>query len=268
MIIIQQSTLNDFNARGFVTFPKLLDPDLLQSAAEDGAALIAALAEDSAARRVLYTRNDRVNGMVRIDHPHTASSTIRDVITHSALATAAARLMNACAVQVWYCHLLCKPPFPNGHGHVGWHQDGQYASFFTGRFVTAWIPLTNVTLSSSPLCYISGSHKGRILQGSGFSHLAPLEQLKDKIQDSMNVGWDEVEIETELGAITMHDSMVIHGSRANASDRPRMSLAVHMRSNHNRLNLGNPHIDLGQLSDPRLSPVIFGEPGALDFGFS
>ena len=66
------------------------------------------------------------------------------------------------------------------------------------------------------------------------------------------------------GSVSFHDRLTVHGSGPNLSARPRVSFAVHLRTDRSRLREGVRWQDAGYLSDfddPVGSPVCFPEAG-------
>jgi len=268
--------LEEFQSQGFFVAPELLREAAVSRAAQAADALFYAPPPKAPAETyqqpgiVTKSREYRRDVMGRINSPHVLSDDIWRLVTDPLLGETAARLMDADAVQIFYCHLLRKPGSATADTHVGWHQDGQYTPFFQGRFVTAWIPLVDIDEASSPLCYIGGSHREGIIEGSGFSSRSTMEAMKGRLLGCKPIEWKEYEVTGKAGLVSFHDSLIVHGSRGNRSNQARLSITVHMRSSRNKLTeqVSNLNQDtLRSLRDLSISPVIFGHSQAMDFGF-
>lgn len=252
---------------GYLIIDELLDPELLARAKAEIDALFHDFPRNTRAALTLYSDGGLDAGQARIDHPHLVSPAIHEILNTKALGNAASQLTGVHNLQAWYCHALRKPKNLARSNHVGWHQDGQYSHFLTGVFVTAWIPLIDITENSSPLIYIRGSHKIGLVKGSGFSHKATLDELKQSILNDHEVNWEEDLSVGKTGFVSFHNSHLIHGSEGNTGSVPRFSIACHMRSENNELL---PEYDyknaVSQIRDTELSPVILGNANAFNFG--
>ncbi len=256
----------DYSGKGYACFGDAF-PDGADRKARDAlAALYEDFPKDSEASLTLYGSSGLDDGQARIDHPHLVSAEIRDLATHPRVAGAIQAVLGCRAAQLWYCHALRKPPRVETNAAVGWHFDGQYSPFFTGGFITAWIPLTQNGPEGAPLIYVARSHRMALPVQSGFSHKASLEELKQSILENAPVDWVEERVEARMNSFVLHDSRLLHGSGANASARPRLSLTCHYRTEANRLT-GRSYSKFRpeDLSNETRCPVILGERRALDF---
>jgi ectoine hydroxylase-related dioxygenase (phytanoyl-CoA dioxygenase family) len=249
-----------FADNGFAVYEQLFPEEMVAAAALEAEQLFAQFPEDSGSELTVYgDRNRCLESMSRIDHPQLASPAIAALIRHQKFGEVATALMGGNAVQAWYIHMSRKPAVSEARTHIGWHQDGQYSSFMEGSFVTAWIPLSIVDKEDSPLCYVTGSHKLGIIGGSGFSGEVSLDTLKERLMARCAIHWSEVEICASPGTVVMHDSLIIHGSRNNLANRPRLALTVHMRSNLNYIHTApESRVTLSKLKDPHAAPILYG----------
>lgn len=253
-------TIADFERTGFHIFEDLLPIELVEAAQRGAEGLFQDFPHETGA--ILTVDGNApvpLERLARIDHPHLASEAIDQLLHFPALARAATALMKSDCVQAWYVHLSRKPPVSGARSHIGWHQDGQYTDFIEGRFVTMWIPLTEVGAQDSPICYVPGSHHSGVIGGSGFSGEVPLEALKARLLARAPIEWTETEVCARRGTVTMHDSLVVHGSRKNNADRPRLALTVHLRSEHNRVRFAPEYrITMKHLRDSAAAPILCG----------
>lgn len=253
----------EFDAAGYAIFEELLPEPLVAQAAAEASRLFEHMPEQSGAELKVYGDPERGPELLsRIDHPHLVSRSIAELLRHPALGAAAAGLLRGEAVQAWYVHMSRKPPANGSRAHIGWHQDGQYSSFMDGSFVTAWIPLTDIGPDDSPICYVPGSQCVGIVGGSGFSGEVSPEELKNRLLARCTINWSETEVCARPGTVVIHDSLIIHGSRNNVGNRPRIALTVHMRSERNPIRgMIGYRLSMDRLHDPDASPILYGDRG-------
>ena len=128
-----ESEVQFFQENGFAIADALIDTDLLESAYGSFERI---LDLDELPKGVQLNEragiglSDPQNSMIRINYPHLADEALRRVITESRIGEWAANLLGAEAIQVFFAHMLHKPPDVDPAYKVGWHQDGQYTAFF------------------------------------------------------------------------------------------------------------------------------------------
>jgi len=179
-------------------------------------------------------------------------------VTCGELARMVASITESEMVQVWASQLLIKPQGSAAEGNVGWHQDRQYWGFWEGDegLFTMWIALGEVAESSGPMRFVRGSHHwGFLDQGNFFGH--DNELLKDQIRSATDEKWEEVEALLPPGGVSVHTSLVYHGSGPNTSNRPRCSIAVHLRNENAMPVPGRDDYYVSHLDNPLYCPVIF-----------
>jgi hypothetical protein len=104
-----------------------------------------------------------------------------------------------------------------GNGATAFHQD--YITFAVDRTggMTFWIPLEPYGPQAGTMSFVSGSHRlgvmGDYTTYGGGDALGAFPELRDlEMSDQMDY---------ELGDITVHTHLTIHGAGANMMDRPR-----------------------------------------------
>lgn len=261
------SASRHYREKGFVNLPGVLDPDLVARTRAELETLYRSFPADTGARLTVYHPDGIDAGQARIDNPHLISDAVSELLASPRLHSAIRDVAGFETAQVWYCHALRKPAHIDTANHVGWHQDGQYARFLSGDFLTAWIPLVEIDEDNSPLIYVAGSHLHGLVKGSGFSHKASLEKLKQDILESHPIAWNEETATGPEGFVSLHHSKLIHGSAANPGGHVRYSIACHLRSENNALLPEHDYKNaVAIIRDTRLSPVMFGKAEHLDFG--
>jgi hypothetical protein len=160
---------------------------------------------------------------------------IRRLVEYPLLGAVAARLCGSHEVRLFDDQLIYKGPNPRDTSAVvGWHVDRAYWMTCTSdNMLTAWIPFHDCPEEMGPLVVVDGSHRfaGNIaLRTFNQNNLADLEAR----YRSANLPFRRVSIALARGQVSFHHCLTIHGSDINRSDRPRLSLAVHMQDGPNR----------------------------------
>lgn len=126
-------------------------------------------------------------------------------------------------VILWGAHVFCKPA---GDGfETPWHQDGHYWPIRPLATCTVWVALEESTIENGCLRVIPKSHIGQHLH----EHLHEDRQDLTLQQRMAEGSFDEanaVDIELEPGQMSMHDVYMIHGAKANTSQKRRTGVAL------------------------------------------
>ena len=199
--------------------------------------------------------------LVKIDNAHRSDRTILELVSHPAIGQWAAALTGGKLVQVFATQMLIKPPGGQGGVNVGWHQDQEYwDAALQGDIFTAWVAISDVTAESGPMRFVRGSnHWGLLKAGDFFSD--KLDELKQRIQAKSGGGaWQEVAAVLPPGGVSFHHRLTVHGSGENHASGPRVSFAIHLRTEKSGLREGTKWQDAGYLNDfadPVGSPVSY-----------
>ena len=199
--------------------------------------------------------------LVKIDNAHRSDRTIFELVTHPAIAEWASAISGAKMLQLFCCQMLIKPPGRQGGVNVGWHQDQEYWDpALTGELFTAWVAISDVTAESGPMRFVPGSHRWGLLKAGDFFS-DKLDELKQRIHAKSGGGkWEEVAAVLPPGGVSFHHRLVVHGSGENHSATPRVSFALHYRTEKSGLREGVKWQDAGYLNDfadPVGSPVCY-----------
>jgi len=114
---------------------------------------------------------------------------------------------------------------PKTADFVSWHQDGYYWNLDEPRLVSAWIALTDSAPDNGCLRVVPGSHARRMEHRS-----APM-RADDMLASGLEIAVDVEEREAQdivlaSGEMSLHHVLIVHGSHANNSARPRIGFAV------------------------------------------
>jgi ectoine hydroxylase-related dioxygenase (phytanoyl-CoA dioxygenase family) len=122
---------------------------------------------------------------------------------------------------LWSSHFISKEPKKGRR--TPWHEDSAY---WKGKFdrldkiVTVWLSLDGSTMENGCMGVIPGTHV------NGFSDYEKVEdmsqntfseEIKEGSFDEKQVVWFEL----AKGECSLHDARIIHGARANTSERRR-----------------------------------------------
>ncbi|MEG6508135.1 phytanoyl-CoA dioxygenase family protein [Methyloligella sp. 2.7D] len=158
-----------------------------------------------------------------------ADLTVARNVMDAGIGEACARLGGWDGARLMVDNLLWKPP--EGRP-IGFHQDSMYATWFDKPgMASCWIALDKTTAEGGTLMYIRGSHKWGEAQPILKFH-GPEDDLKEAREWAESQGYEMelVPIEVPPGGGAFHDGWLWHGSRINAMDVPRRSIAIHMVS--------------------------------------
>jgi ectoine hydroxylase-related dioxygenase (phytanoyl-CoA dioxygenase family) len=126
-------------------------------------------------------------------------------------------------ILCWSASFFSKPA--RDTGFVSWHQDLTYWGLAPADIVTAWIAITPSNKANGCMRVVPGSHQpGQMSHSDTFAdgNLLSRGQVLD-----VPVREDEaVDLVLQPGEMSLHDVLIVHGSEANQSDRPRHGFAI------------------------------------------
>ncbi len=193
--------------------------------------------------------------MIKIDMPHLCDPDILAAVTHPALAAWACAITGSDALQAWAVQLLWKPPGPDEAVAVGWHQDSLYWPYWEGEVLTAWLALGDVGADCGPVRMVPGSHRwGAVPAGDFFT--GDLAATRRAIESRGAGPWREQAVLLPAGAASLHHRHTVHGSGSNSSGRPRLSLAIHVRTQAAMPKPGADDWFIRDLDDPAKAPWL------------
>lgn len=114
---------------------------------------------------------------------------------------------------------------PGDKKYISWHQDATYWGLHPPKVTTAWIALSESTPENGCMRVVPGSQKNPILPHH--ETYAPENALSRGQEIAVEVDEKQaVDIVLAPGEMSLHDIAIVHGSKANTSDKPRIGLAV------------------------------------------
>ncbi|HEY4206521.1 MAG TPA: phytanoyl-CoA dioxygenase family protein [Puia sp.] len=142
-------------------------------------------------------------------------------------------------IGLWSSHFISKEPRMGNP--TPWHEDSAY---WNGRFdrmdmiVTVWLAIDKADVENGCMGVVPGTHR------NGTSEYEKMDtdnrifniRIKGEVDES-KVVW----LELEKNFYSLHDSRIIHGARANTSQRRRTGYTMRYFSNELVFNREHPH---------------------------
>lgn len=158
----------------------------------------------------------------RFDQSHLYFDWAYELASHPKVVDAAASVLGD-DVVVWGSLILSKPP--HDPGFVAWHQDGAYAGFLgDAPAVSAWIALSDSTVSSGCMRVVPGTHRQRFEHTVGHAAdnlLSRKQEIAVDVEEK-----DALDVVLRAGEMSLHHVDIVHGSNANSSDWTRTGFIV------------------------------------------
>ncbi len=153
------------------------------------------------------------------------TSGFHDVLWNPAFTIPASQLLGG-AVRFWHDQLFCKPALHGGM--VAWHQDYSYWTRTQPMaHLTCWIGLDESTVDNGCVQYVPGSHKWDLLPITGLA--GDMDAIREVLDDQQ---WEQFQhpeaIEMKAGECSFHHPLMVHGSFANRTTRPRRATVLNV----------------------------------------
>jgi hypothetical protein len=182
-----------------------------------------------------------------------------DVLWSPAFLEPASQLLGG-AVRFWHDQLFCKPAHHGGV--VAWHQDYSYWTRTEPMsHLTCWIALDDSDRNNGCLYYVPGSHRWNLLPRTGLT--GNMDEIMTVLTTEQKQAFQPVPIELKKGQCTFHHPLMVHGSYANRSDRPRRATLINAFRDGVRsaaeepLLAGVPAIPKGQKMEGQFFPLLY-----------
>jgi Phytanoyl-CoA dioxygenase (PhyH) len=162
---------------------------------------------------------------------------VRALVEQPIIGAIAARLAGTPEIRLWESELIQKPPQARDpNAAVGWHTDRAYWMTCTSvDMLTAWIPFHDCPREMGPLMVVDESHRWAELEHDRLREFRnpDLTGMEERLlHDHPNA--TKTSMVLEKGQMSFHNSLTLHASDFNLSDRPRLSLALHLQDGANR----------------------------------
>ena len=193
-----------------------------------------------------------------------AASAFHDLLWHPAFVVPASQLLGG-AVRFWHDQLFVKPAHHGGV--VIWHQDYSYwQRTIPMAHLTCWIGLDDSTRANGCVHYVPRSHRWNLLPRADFAN--DMDTVKASLTEEQKREFKPVAIELKRGECSFHHPLMVHGSYANRSDRPRRAAVINVirdgvvSDSNAPLLEGVPVIPKGEKLAGRFFPLLF-DPAAI-----
>jgi ectoine hydroxylase-related dioxygenase (phytanoyl-CoA dioxygenase family) len=184
-----------------------------------------------------------------------------DMLWNPAFVVAASQLLGNQAVRFWHDQLFYKPA--QHGGVVAWHQDYSYWTRTKPmQHLTCWVGLDDVTKENGCLYYIPKSHRWGLLDKPELA--GDMEGLNAYLDAEQREQFkNKVAIEMPKGYGTFHHPLMVHGSYANKSPRPRRAFVLNVFADgtHSDADMeilkGVPVIGKGNKMEGQFFPLLY-----------
>lgn len=182
-----------------------------------------------------------------------------DLLWNPAFVVPASQILKG-AVRFWHDQLFCKPA--RHGGVVIWHQDYSYwQRTVPMAHLTCWIGLDDSTVENGCLHYVPRSHRWNLLPREDFAN--DMDTIKDYLNEEQKQEFKPVAIELKKGECSFHHPLMVHGSYANSSDKPRRAAVINVirdgvrSDSNNPLLEGVPVVPKGEKLAGQFFPLLF-----------
>jgi ectoine hydroxylase-related dioxygenase (phytanoyl-CoA dioxygenase family) len=184
---------------------------------------------------------------------------LHDLLWHPAFVVPAAQLLGG-AVRFWHDQIFYKPAHHGGI--VIWHQDYSYWTRTTPMaHVSCWIGLDDSTRDNGCVHYVPGSQRWQLLPRASFAN--DMDAVLDALTPAQRAEFKPVAIELKAGECSFHHPLMVHGSYANNTGRPRRAVVLNAfrdgvtSASDAPLLAGVPPIRAGEKMAGRFFPLLF-----------
>lgn len=184
---------------------------------------------------------------------------LHDLLWHPAFLVAAAQLLDG-PVRFWHDQIFYKPAHHGGV--VIWHQDYSYWTRTTPvAHVSCWIGLDDSTLENGCVHYVPGSHRWQLLPRKSFANR--MDTILEWLTPEQREKFKPVAVELKAGECSFHHPLMVHGSYANQTPRPRRAVVINafrdgvVSASDTPLLEGVPTIPSGQEIKGQFFPLLF-----------
>ncbi len=157
-----------------------------------------------------------------LSQTHTFLHWVYRIVSHPKVLDAVESLVGP-NLLVWDSGWFTK--MPGDKKYISWHQDATYWGLHPPKVTTAWVALSESTPENGCMRVVPGSHRERLLPqretyapDNALSRGQEIEAEVDEIR--------AVDLVLRPGEMSLHHIAIIHGSKANTSDKPRIGIAI------------------------------------------
>jgi ectoine hydroxylase-related dioxygenase (phytanoyl-CoA dioxygenase family) len=253
--------IDDFDRQGYLAGVKVLSDLQIETLREE---LTELMKESHPAHHLFYEfhTNESQDHTTTLFHAlgaWRATSGFHDILWNPAIAMAMSQLLRG-PIRLWHDQLFCKPA--KHGGVVAWHQDYSYwTRTLPIAHLTGWIGLDDSTRENGCLYYVPGSHRWNLLPRTGLT--GDMDEIMTVLTPEQKQDFQPVPIELKRGECSFHHPLMVHGSYANYSDKPRRATLVNVfrdgvtSATDEELLAGVPPIPKGAAMQGQFFPLLF-----------
>ncbi|MGO4268268.1 phytanoyl-CoA dioxygenase family protein [Paenibacillus sp. TAF58] len=242
-----------FNRDGYWISPKLLDDDQIARLRHAHERVWTGDYDGDGLPMNHYHTNPNPDSLRKLDNGWWINDEIRSTVTDPLIGELAADLLETDEIRLWHDQVIYKPGVGDKEtqsGNVGWHQDyGYWQCSSNSNMITVWIALQDTDLSNGGMMTILGSHKWGLIPDSNTFFDPNMEELRNKYAAGRE--WVEEPCILKAGQASFHHALTFHGSGANKTDEPRMSVVAHLMPGGTSYRTGVQRHDNSRLLGPR-----------------
>jgi non-heme Fe2+,alpha-ketoglutarate-dependent halogenase len=159
-----------------------------------------------------------------------------EIATHPVILDAVTTLIGP-DVALLATHFFCK--YGREEGFVAWHQDVTYWGLEPPQALTVWYAVDDSDAANGCMRAIPGTHHGGIREHGRAATEGNLLSVNQEAPVNAEEEAGAIDLPLHAGEASLHDGMLIHGSRPNRSDRRRCGLTLRYIPAHARQVVDN-----------------------------
>jgi ectoine hydroxylase-related dioxygenase (phytanoyl-CoA dioxygenase family) len=106
------------------------------------------------------------------------------------------------------------------------------------QHITCWIGLDDSTLANGCVHYVPGSHRWELLPITGLA--GDMNAIQSVLSPEQKAAFKPVAIELKKGEASFHHPLMVHGSYANTTERPRRATVINAFRDGTKSDLNQP----------------------------
>ena len=206
--LLTREQIAEFNKQGFLTKIRVFDEaeaSDIRKYFDDLLAQYLAAGKDSYSITTAHMKHGKVYDL--LTHPRIVAY-VKDILGENVIA--------------WGSHFFCK--MPHDGKKVSWHQDAAYWPLTPSKAVTVWLAIDDADIENAAMRFIPGSHHHGELTAQMHEN-DESEILYQSVANAEELGepFDNI---LKAGEISIHSDLLLHGSKANESNRRRCGLTL------------------------------------------
>jgi ectoine hydroxylase-related dioxygenase (phytanoyl-CoA dioxygenase family) len=153
---------------------------------------------------------------------HVALAWLAELVRHPVIIEPVSDILGP-DILCWTTNFFIKEP--RSPGFVSWHQDATYWGLNSDEVLTAWVALSTSRPESGCMGFVPGSHQMRQIPHHDTFDPDNLLTRGQEIEVEVDPG-SVVDVVLRAGEMSLHHVLMVHGSGPNASDGPRIGVAI------------------------------------------